>query len=217
MKNRLKLLFALFILLSPINAFALKCDYNEIAELRKLSANIKTSYSYVENGDNVTFNVTLTNLDARFYIIDKTTNNKYTYNGNKEITISGYKPGKSLEYYIYSTKELCTNDYLNIKYISLPNYNKYYKDPLCNGYENLSICSKWQMNNLTYDQFVKEINNLKNKKEETIVEEKEVVTETVFDIIFFYISKYYLYIILLIAIIVLVTSILKRKKDEIKF
>src|SRR5574344_2180907 len=123
------IIFAIMMMF-PICVKASSCGYNEQARLRKVSTNVVPSYTYTENGDDVSFTVTLTNLNSDLYIVDNTSGIRYDYNGNSEISISGYKPGANIRYTIYTTKTDCFDaiTYLTIKYVNLPYYNKYYKE-----------------------------------------------------------------------------------------
>ena len=205
------ILMTLFILF-PISCKALNCSYAEQAKLRKLASSVTASYDYVEENDNVTFNVTLTNITDEMYIRDTIKNIDYHFNGSSEITINGYDAGTNVKYLIYPTKEGCTVSYLASKYVNLPYYNKYYKDALCEG-KNYSICSKWQKVTLSYDEFVKTINEYDKKndnKEEEIKEEND----NIFDLISKFIFDYYIYILGGGLLIFILISLLTRKKDD---
>lgn len=217
MSKKFKLIILTLIMLFPVNTRALSCDYNEQARLRKIATNVVASYTYEENQDNVTFNVTLTNINSDLYIVDSITGIRYDYNGTNEITIGGYKPGTNIRYTIYTTKSDCMDSYLSIKYVNLPYYNKYYKDSLCEG-ANYNICSKWQPVTYSYDEFVKKINSYKQNNINVPNEETEEDTnETLFDIISGIIMNYYLYIIGVSAILISLVSYFKGKKNKYKF
>ena len=131
-----KIIMMTLLALFPVSAKALKCDYAEQARLRKIASNVTTSYEYVENNDKVSFNIILTNITDEIYVqdyIDKNNPKSYYFNGTSEIKITGYEPGTNVRYVIYPTKGNCTTSYLTNKYVNLPYYNKYYKDPLCEG------------------------------------------------------------------------------------
>ena len=127
-----KIILILLILL-PLSAKAYTCGYNEQADLRKMASNIQTSYEYYEYNGNAYFNVTLTNMSDRLYIEDMSTGKTYYYNGTSELTIYGYPASTNIKYKIYPTKYNCMSSYLVIKYVNLPDYNRYYSDPLCEG------------------------------------------------------------------------------------
>jgi len=210
MKGKI-LLIALFILF-PMSGNALSCNYAEQARLRKIASNITTSYEYIENGDSVSFNVTLTNITSEIYIHDNSTGNDYYYNDSDEIVINGYKDGTNIKYSIYPTKTNCTYSYLANKYVNLPNYNKYYKDSLCEG-KKYSICSKWQKVTLSYDEFVKTIKEYDKKNEEENNNSSEE-KDSWFDIISKFIFDYYIFIIAGGITIYFLISLITRKKED---
>lgn len=210
------IIFAIMMMF-PICVKASSCGYNEQARLRKVSTNVVPSYTYTENGDDVSFTVTLTNLNSDLYIVDNTSGIRYDYNGNSEISISGYKPGANIRYTIYTTKTDCFDaiTYLTIKYVNLPYYNKYYKDSLCVGMESYSICSKWQPVSYNYDEFKTKINWYKEEaKEEEESNSTVDNSKNVFDYIFEFISKYYVYMIAVFTLVFLLVTFVKNKKNQ---
>lgn len=215
------ILFTLFLLLAllPSNVFAEECTYTYKNTLVKKASNIIPSYTYIENNDTVTFDITLTNMNKDIYVVDQTTNKKYYFNGNQEITIQGYKPGTKVSFLIYTTDTACMGRSLATKYVNLPNYNKYYKDPLCVGKENYSVCYKWNEVNIDYEEFKKRVNSLyseQTKNEET----KEEIKTTIFDQIYNYLQQYYVFIIIGVSIIVIIIFIIKYrnyKKNDFGF
>ena len=211
-----KIILLTLLLIFPISGKALDCSYAEQARLRKIASNVTTSYEVVENGENATFNVTLTNVTNEIYIHDNTRNADYYFNGSSEITISGYEAGTNVRYQIYPTRGNCTSSYLANKYVNLPYYNKYYKDPLCEG-KSYSICGKWQRVTLSYDEFVKTINEYDKKNNEDIKEEKSEDKNNIFDIISKFIFDYYIFIIAGGAVMFVLTSLLKKKKSRFDF
>ena len=166
------ILMTLFILF-PVSCKALNCSYAEQAKLRKVASSVTTSYDYIEENDNVTFNVTLTNITDEIYIHDSIKNIDYRFNGSSELVIDGYEPGTNVRYLIYPTKDGCTTSYLASKYVNLPYYNKYYKDPLCEG-KSYSICSKWQKVTLSYDEFTKKINEYDKKNNDNDMDQMDL-------------------------------------------
>ena len=211
-----KIILLTLLLIFPISGKALDCSYAEQARLRKLASNVTTSYEYVENGENVSFNITLTNITSEIYVHDYNRNVDYKYNGSNEIKITGYEPGENVRYQIYPTKGNCTSSYLANKYVNVPYYNKYYKDPLCEG-KTYSICGKWQRVTLSYDEFVKTINDYDRKKDEGIKNETNGEKNNIFDLISKFIFDYYIFIIAGGALIFVLTSVLKKKKSKYDF
>lgn len=205
MKKYFTYVFMLFLLIVlPIKVNAI-CDNSRKTELQKIAANITYGYDYIKEND--TFNITITNLNPNIYIDD---NGKvYRYSNSNELTIGGYKPGDSLQLYVYDT-EYCSASALNILYINLPVKNKYYGTEVCKGYEEYSICQMWTSNNYTQNEIEEKLNSYKQndtqeKKEDNVV--RNYALELLIDI---YI-KYY-FIILPLIIIICVFSIYKLSK-----
>lgn len=206
---RKKIILLLLLILFPISCKAYACSYNDKAALRKYASAVTTSYNYVEENDDVKFSVTLTNLRDDLYIIDTTTGSTYYYNGSPEITLDGYEPGSKLKFEVYTTRSECFETYLAIKYVNLPFYNKYYKDPLCEGKTN-SLCMKWQKVTLSYDEFTKALKEKEEEQQEEIIKNEE----TIFDKIFAFIFDYYLFIIGGGLLITFTTRYFINKKND---
>lgn len=213
MKKLILIMMFSFLMLLPVNIKAL-CTYNDKAILRKKASNVIPSYTYKESEDGVSFSITLTNLSSDIYIIDKTTGIRYPYNNSSELTIDGYSAGSKIQYEIYAVDSNCIAKYLTIKYVNLPNYNKYYKDPLCVGKENYSVCYKWNKVDITYDEFKKRVNTLYN---ESIKEEPKEEELTIFDKIYNFLHDYYIFIFIGLTVIVFGIIMIRNKKNDFGF
>lgn len=216
MKGKIILSTLIAIMLLPVCVKASDCDYNEQANLRKIASNVTASYDYIESSDSVTFSVTLTNLTSDIYIVDSATGRTYYYNNSPELTINGYSAGTNIRYSIYASKANCIKEYLTIKYVNLPSYNKYYKDPLCTGLEQYSVCSKWQNINMTYDDFTKTVSAYKNNTTNNNSEAEDntqTSSKSIFDYVFEFIISYYLYMVIGASIIIVVVSYIRGKRN----
>lgn len=214
-----KIIFMLILFLIPvIGVEGFYCKYSDLAKYKGLASNINATYDYIETENGVTFSITLVNLNSYIYIVDTVDEKKYSFNGNNEITISGYSPGQTVKFKVYSTDSNCAKELLYTIRVVLPNYNSYYKDPLCNGVEEHIYCQKWSKNNISYEEFVKKINSYKDSliKPPVIEEEKNITEENVLLKMFLdFLLKYY-YIILLTIIIICSIIIYKvNKKSDI--
>jgi len=158
--KRFLIIFLLTLFIPNIKVDAFYCKYNEISRYKNLASNITTYYDYTEKEDNVTFTITLVNLNKDLYIVDSTTNKKYTYKNN-ELSITNYSPGQTVKYYVYTTNENCSDELLYTIRVNLPDYNPYYDDIICEGVNNYIYCTKWYKHNLNYEQFVAKVNSYK--------------------------------------------------------
>ena len=212
------LLFCVLMLL-PLSSQALECDYTEKARLKSLASNINTSYVPIEVDNTVSFNVTISNIYPGLLVVDAKTGIQYTYDETRtnpgEITISNLQPDKTYRYEVYSTNEDCNDSSLNIYYVTLPAYNSFYKDPLCEGISDYKLCNKWYKTNVTYDEFVKEVTEYK-KSLEKVEEVKKSDNNNVNPIIEFVMQYYYVFIILFVVAIGYVIYV-RRKRDSFGF
>ena len=209
---RNKLLFILLLLMFPLSCKAYECSYAEQARLRKLASNIQTNYDYKEVNGNISFDITLSNLNNDLYIYDDATGKSYYPNGRSEITLSGYTSGEKVKYRIFTTKSNCISTYLNIKYVNLPDYNRYYNDPICSG-KKYNICNKWTKVSMTYEDFVKKINELDNVSNETPKEETLENTNWL-DYAVTFIYDNYIYIGAGLVLFFILIELLKRRKNS---
>lgn len=190
----------LLILFIPFETKALYCSNAELANLKKIAANISYSYDYVETNNEVKFSITLTNLNKDFYIIDKSNNKRY--NKTPEVTINNYKSGQVVRYQVNSNTENCQEEILYTLVITLPTYNPFYKDRLCQSIPNYKLCQKWSSHGLNYERFQKNVqsylDSLKNNPNNNY--EEEIIDLDLGTIILNFVLKYY-YIPLLMIII----------------
>jgi len=211
-----KLIFVFFLtLLIPITKVdAVRCQYSELARLKKIASNINTSYDYVEGEYDALFNITLVNLNEDLYLVDKTTQKVYEYKKN-EMTISGYPSGSLVQYEVYATSPECNENPLYTIRVSLPTYNYYYKDKLCKGIESYSLCQKWSTVNVNYKTFVNKVTEYKktlSSEEKELPKEEEI---SILTIIVEFFLDYYLVILPSIIGVCLISIYFINKKDNI--
>ena len=212
---RKKIVIFLLLLMLPItNVKGGYCKYSDIAKYKGLASNISTYYDYKEMDNKIEFSVNLINLNESLYIIDTTTNKRYNYKSN-ELTISGYNSGQTIKFNVYTNDKNCFDQLLYTIRVNLPDYNPYYKDEICNGFDNYIYCQKWYKHSLNYDEFVKKVNKYKESlKEQPIIEqpidEKISLFEIILDI---WLEYYYIFLIPIILICTLTIYIVNKKSD----
>ena len=206
-------IFILMLLVPITKVKGFYCTYTEIAQWKKIASNVNYFYEYHENNGQVTFDITLVNLNKDIYFVDSTTEKKHEFI-KSEIKLTGYNSGDTVIYTFYPVNEYCQDEPLYTMRINLPTYNQYYGDKICLGIENYSLCQKWSGHNLTYEQFVKKVGQYKEslKKEETD-DEKEDANSTLNYIIEFLVNYYYIFIIGFALIFIIIYVV--RKKDNI--
>ncbi len=232
MKRNTKLWLWLLLLfvLSPNNIYCQdihRCDYEKRARHKLLASNINFDVDYIEKLNSVEFIITITNLHPEVKMIDTYHDVTYQYSNfdeiPKELKITDFKDNNTVKFEFYSRDVICQINHLYTEYIKLPVYNKYYKDPLCEGIEECVLCKKWVENNLDYNDFKKEIRrykeNLKTeeKKEQEKVEKKSSKIIQFMEVIARSIVKYYIYILIGIIFLGSLLSFIIYKKQEFRF
>ena len=216
MKKSLCLLFFFSFMFFLPNVKAV-CNYQEDSRVKQLASNVFISYDY--HNDTNTFSIVLTNLHPDIYIYDTVKRQFYYYNGSSNMTIDGYKPGENVKFNIHSNLSNCQGQVKYFQYISLPFYNQYYLDPLCEGLDEYSLCQKWTTHGIKkYEDFVKEVTAYKLSLENSTVEEPVIVptitkTTTFID----FLLNYYYYILIIIIIGCLSGMYYLTKKDRFNF
>lgn len=208
-KKILYILIVYIFLCFPITVFADRCSNEEKIAFASLAKNISVTYDYIEQNNQVSFNIILTNLQPGLKIKDVMNNREYYYSSS-ELILYGYQPGNNYRFDVYSYS--CDSK-LYSHYVTLPGYNKYYSDPVCNEV-NASVCQKWITINYDYDTFVKEVNKYKIQKIEKPIEENKEVLGIYYYIINFFV-KYYYIVLPIIIIICSVIIYIQRKKDSL--
>ena len=207
---------SLFLFLGISNVNAAACDNALKVDYQNRAKNI--SYSYTYNDSNNTFNILFTNITDGLYLTDMDTMQEHKNNG--EIIIYNVISGKSYRYGVFtSDRNPCSGSSIYNIYVTLPFYNPYYKDGLCEGINSYKYCKKFINKSVTYEEFVENVTNYKKSLEkqddDTDVLEKTFL-EKAFDLIVnFYLSYYF--IILPIVILITVIAIIKENKKDSLF
>lgn len=209
MKGRylLLLLFYLFFLVPSVYA---DCSNREISRLKKIASNVNISYEPIETDSGVTYDVIFLNMTNELIIRDTTARVSYPYKDN-EMVLTGYKPNTNYKFKILPSNGCDVA--LVVKYVNLPAYNAYYKDPLCNGIEEYSLCQKWNNSNVSYESFISQVTKYRQSLNSSNNNPEDIVSPTIIDIIFNFLANYY-YIICLAIIIILVPIIIILKRRE---
>lgn len=218
MKKIVKLILLFFVITFPMTVKGY-CTTEEKIRYSTLASNITTSYEYTEKDTGVLFNITIHNVHKDLIIIDKQTGKKYS-NKNKELNnfnINNLVDGKSYVFEVYADNKDCSYRLYNTLYVTVPKYNKYYKESVCDDASDYIYCQKWvETGNLSYEEFLVLVNNYKNNAvDEEIVDEKE--EKNWIYIVGDFWAKYYLYISGMIIIICIPIIVIKNKRDNFDF
>ena len=211
--KRIIIILILILLVPTVKVKAISCDYNELARLKKLASNVNISYDYIEQDNDVTFTVTLNNLNDELYFVDMTDYQTYNYE-KEEIKISGYRSGQTVRYVFYASDSSC-QEALYTTRVSFPSYNPYYKDVICEGVENFSLCQKWSSQNLSYESF---LNKVQAYKDSLKIDDNEEPTPTVSEtswiqLVIGFLLDYYIVIVIILALGLVGLYFLSKKDD----
>lgn len=220
MKKFIKLFLLTIILMLPIKVWG-ACTVDDKVRYLTLSSNVVTSYDYEEKNDSVKFSITIHNVHKDLVVKDKVNNKSYSSNKNdlNDFVITNLKDGTNYSFDIYAKSGDCSYRLLNTLYVNIPKYNKYYKDPVCNGISGFNLCQRWgETGNLSYDSFKEKVEEYKS--ENTIIiddDKKEEENYALLYIIGNFWAKYYLYITLGTIVVLLPIIIVVKKKNDYDF
>jgi hypothetical protein len=174
-KHGILILF-IIVLLLPFTSVKAECSLSQVSRLTKIANNVNITYVFDEN-DKATYDITITNLTKEIYLLDTTNNKKYSYSSkNKEIVISNVPNGTTLKFSIYAVDRKCYTEKLVSKTISLPAYNPYYKNPLCQEASAHPLCQRFTKTSVTEEEFKKIIDEYLKKSDE---EPEEPINENI--------------------------------------
>ncbi len=177
-------------MLFPLKSKAILCTNDEKVKYQTLARNITTNYTYTEENGTVKFQITLSNIQYGFSIVDVKNKVTYPYKGS-EIIIPNLEEGTSYRFDVYTDDLYCGTNSLYSHYVTLPSYNPYYQDSVCVGMESYPICQKWTKMTLSYEDFKVKVESLKKVEEKPI--EKPSTHKNVYDYLLeFYLQYYYI-------------------------
>lgn len=206
-------------MIEKVNA---SCSLSEENRLQNLASQVKVTYEYNDNayddyGERIkeSFSLTITGLTEELYALEETTSTYFLYDkDNNIITKDGFASGsKTIK--IYNTTGTCSEELRKI-YVSLPKYNDYADDPLCQDIDvtKFALCDKWYQFDVDYNTFVKRVTEYKAQLNQ---ETEEIPIEPVEDThpVLAFVQKYIVYIIavFLVLIIGIVAVVHKKRSD----
>lgn len=203
------ILLSILLMFIPILPIKAACLDSEIVSSSKLASNVIFTPIFKEETGK--FDIIVSNLNPSFYFTDIRNNRNYKYTRN-EIVIGQYTPNESYRFKFYSDNSGCTGDAILSKYVNLPGYNPYYKDPVCKELEDYKFCQKWVNYTYSREKFVEMVNEYKKGVKNPDIETPSKVMGFYDYLLLFY--EHYYFIILPIIIIVCVVIIVKRSKKD---
>lgn len=217
MKIRKKVLLFIFFLFGISNVHAAACDNALKVEYQELAKNIIYNYEYIDASN--TFDVTLTNVNEIFYIIDMDSNMRFD-DTNGEIKINGVIPGSRLRFKVFADDDTpCSSSNIYSIYVSLPYFNPYYNNELCDDIDKFKYCEKFINKSVTYEEFKENIAEYKKsllEKEKKSNSEKDETLSMIGNIIDFYLKSYFIILPIIIVVGLTIIIIIKtNKKNEL--
>ena len=240
MNTQVKYIFVLLLtfLIFP-NFVMAECTYENQAKYKSIADNINYNIDYTESEKNVVFSVRFSNVLSSLYIYDSVNEKSYTPNTANEITISNLQANQKYTFEIKTSTTLkndqqviyvmqdgkwvpgrvladvgadCSNRNVRNLYITLPPYNYRYKDSLCDGLGEETICQKWTSNNLSDQQFADEIKKIKDTKQQQPTDNNQTDNESGWLTL---LRKYYWAVgIVILAVGTLIYTIYRKRKND---
>lgn len=216
------ILVTVLLLVAPSTAqaedFFNRCDYTTKARLKELASNISSSYVPIETENGVTFQVTITNIYPGLIVRDVSNGEEYRYDANRsrpsEVTITDLQPDQTYQYDVYSDNPSCSDIILNVYYVTLPAYNAYYKDTLCIGIENYSLCNRWLKHSMSFEEFEKGVSEYRESLNQEVPKKEE---QTRLNPVLQFIRDYYYVFIGLGILGIGYVVYVRRKRDSFGF
>lgn len=197
------------------------CDNTLASRYQRIASNVNVTTTYQESNGSVSFQVIITNLTPEITIYDVSHDRYFHYGDNSEnpgeIIVDGFEADRSYRFIVYATNSGdCDYGELYTYYANTPAYNQFSNDAVCQDVKEFKLCQKWLKTSLTYDEFVKQVNEYKaslEKKEPTKVSPTETPG---FNLAQFLADYYY---VLLIIIILFVSGMIywNEKHDTFGF
>lgn len=200
----------LFVFLGSLFIFPLvsnaQCSYERQAELSKIAANVKFSYTF-EMQETVElrplFKIFITNLTNDIYIVDDYNGLTILGTGEKQVN---YGDVSSATFKIYSNDPACRGELLMTQHVNMPSYNPYSRSEECKQNSDFKFCDLWNAEPSSEAQFNEELEKQKSqqKVKENIDNENAIS--------YFLEKNKSIIIATIIAIIALIVIIFIRKK-----
>lgn len=217
----MKKIFRILILLLVIFPVSTKAYYNsctnsDTSKLNKIASNVLYNYTYyTDNTGNLKFKIIVNNLHHYLYLYDP--QKKQTYYSTGEVEILNYAPDRTIELKLHSNLATCKGVYINSLFITLPPYNKYYNDKLCEGIENYKLCRRWSKMTLNYEDFKKEVIKYKKSLEIKDVQDDDYDKSIIEIILDFYFDYYFVILPPIVIVSGIVIYMIKRKQEKESF
>lgn len=210
MKRFMKLVIAGIFMFQIHSVYAEGCTDSQITNLKELANTIQVDVEFDRDSVAVgVYNnniVTIQNLSDDLYMMSK----DYSIGIFPEDVVDGVitknLASSTDTFQVYSVT--CPNTVLRTIKLSMKQYNEYVDYEECDGIDGdeLDVCGEFYETNISYEQFVKKVNDYKNKQQSLSNQVKEGF------------EKYYPIVIgigMLLIIFVVVFVVIKRKRGKL--
>ncbi len=190
------------------NIIYAECTTEEQEYYKSIEDKYQTTYVFDKESRTYTMTLTYGDISTFSYTID---NDAIEYANTEvladRIVISNLIPGK-YGISVVGVTNSC-NDVFKTDEITLPEYNQFAYDPICEGIEEFVLCSPTYDKEIDYDTFISRVNSYKKNKAnqdktDNNTEEKPTIKEWFKDN---YI--YFIYAIIGIVVLIIIALIIK--------
>lgn len=146
------IVFAFF----PFYVSAFECSSNDRERLQKMANNISVTLEERNIDGVIYFDATVAGVSKEIRLYDQAKFIYYrniTENDINEIIFEKLRQGKTYTYNVVGDST-CENYNFRTIRLSIPVYNIYYDEPICENAKTYKLCQKWYDNsNLSYEDF----------------------------------------------------------------
>lgn len=204
--KRLFILIGIFcFLFQNTEVYASECTSQEIDKYKALANVIqistefdKASVDFGIYGNNI---VTIQGMDKELYILSKDETEGFFHDDMIDGVINATIPSGVDTLYVYASK--CPSEKLRTIKLSLKKYNYYADYKECEGIsgEELDVCDEYYGSSISYEEFLKEIENYKKRNNKLTADEAND-----------FLGKYGIYIVISISLFVILVIIFIIRK-----
>lgn len=216
-KQKYLLLLISLSLFIPTTTYA-DCTKEEINNFKKIEDEYKVTYEF--DIDTKLYTLTFYSPQPDLYDFvgeDETVFSNCEILDNNTAKCSNIKPN-TYNFEIVGVSTTCNGTFKKIK-TSLPKYNTYSEDPLCEGIEEFVLCQPTYDKDIDYDTFVSRVNSYKKNHQSKIndneikeeVKEQNIIIKYIKDNLF-QIVIIIIFVVLVIATIILTAKSIKKSR-----
>ena len=202
------------------NIIYAECTTEEQEYYKSIEDKYQTTYVFDKESRTYTMTLTYGDISAFSYSIEGDGMEIANIEVTDKIIVSNLAPGQYIAFVVGLT-DSC-NDVLKKEEITLPQYNQYAYDPVCEGIEEFVLCSPTYDKELDYDTFISRVNSYKKNKAnqdktDNNTEEKPTIKEWLKDNYMYFIYAIIgIVALLIIALIVKVIYNHERKRRRLE-